>query len=191
MAKRKNKRKEAWEYASTHAQFTVSEVANAVSMSLEQCRAAIMIWLNKGYLRYLTGTGKSGDSRKYSIVPDAEPQFGGVCRIRAKTKRQKIWNSMKISRVFTVQSVMVTSESSHVGALSYINMLEKSGYVKKLSQTETGRLHPSQVRQFATYQLIRDTGRRAPATRKDGCFDQNELVFYPFKKGDNDEQDVA
>jgi len=70
-------------------------------------------------------------------------------------------------------------------------MLEKSGYVKKLNETEVGRLLPLQVRQFATYQLIRDTGRRAPVTRKDGCFDQNELVFYPFKKGDIDEQNVA
>lgn len=196
MTKRKNKREDVWAYATTHAHFTVLEVASAIEMDLEQCRATIMLWLSRGYLRYLTGSGISGDPRKYSVVPGAAPHIGPgshgvICQQKSKTVRQKIWNSMKISRVFTAESVCVTSGGTDKAALAYIRKLEKSGYVDRLCESWRGHLLPYQIRQKATFRLIRDTGRKAPIARKDGCFDQNDGVFYPFNKGAKHEQNVA
>ena len=196
MTKRQNKREMVWAYATTHAHFTALEVANDIGMDIGHCREIIMLFLNRGYLRYLTGSGVSGDPRKYSVVPGATPQIwlggnGGIVRHRTKTIRQKIWNSMKISRVFTAKSVCVTSGGTEKAALTYIQKLKKAGYVEMLCQSDRARVPLYQNRQIATFRLIRDTGRKAPIARKDGCFDQNDGVFYPFNKGVKNEQNVA
>jgi len=191
MAKWNPLKRAIWAYATTHAQFSVTEVATAISMDLDKCRAVFRLWSNKGYFQYIPGTGKNGEPFKYSVVPDANPQIEAISPQRAKTKRQKIWNSMKISRFFTAQSVTVTTDSSKSGALVYIYQLEKSGYLQRLCESERGGILPYQVRQLATYRLIRDTGRKAPIVRRDGCFDQNNGVFYPFNKGVKNEQNVA
>lgn len=196
MTKKQNKREVAWAYAITHAHFTALEMANDIEMDIVHCRKLIMLWLSQGHLRYLTGTGNSGDPRKYSVVPGTVPQLwtggnGVVGRQKKKTIRQKIWNSMKISRVFTVKSVCVTSGGTENGALSYIRKLKNAGYVEMLCQSDRARVPIYQNRQVATFRLIRDTGRKAPIVRADGCFDPNDGVFYPFNKGDEHEQNVA
>lgn len=81
---------------------------------------------------------------------------------------------MKISRMFTLTELAMTSNSTSNHAGVYAKALAKAGYVKVQAKAMP---HRGEV---AKYQLLRDTGRFAPIIRKNGCWDQNQQRLYPF-----------
>lgn len=194
----KNKRADAWGYIQAHPQFTVPELSNAIEMDLEQCRTTVNRWVKQNYLRHIGSPGTPGRPKRFAMVPGSQPRIGKggdpgdlVRNQKAKTGRQKMWNSMKISRVFTADSLCVTAGVCKKTADEFIRKLVAAGYVDVVKRVDTRKPNDEVKGQSSSYRLIRDTGRLSPIVRKTGCWDQNELILYPFTKGAGDEQRVA
>ena len=62
-----NKRELAWQTMKNKEFFTVSEIANAVEMDLEQCRTTINKLHALGYLIYIRGAGCPDDFLRVSM----------------------------------------------------------------------------------------------------------------------------
>lgn len=81
---------------------------------------------------------------------------------------QRIWRSMQIERVFTVESVVTTAEAKPSNVRRLIYALLKVGYVRRQ------RAHNCRIGQLAQYRLVKDTGPYAPRVRNSGeIFDVN------------------
>ena len=193
-----NKRAAAWAYIQAHSQFTVPELSSAIEMDLEQCRTTVNRCVIQGYLRHVGGPGVPGRPKRFTMVPDSKPRIGKgafkgdvVKSQKTKTGRQKMWNSMKISRVFTADSLCVTAGVCKKTADEFIRKLSAAGYVAAWHRIDTRRPNHEVQGQSSSYRLIRDTGRLSPIVRKTGCWDQNEQTLHPFNKGAGNEQRVA
>lgn len=111
-----NKRADAWRFIQAHPQFTVPELSNAIEMDLEQCRTTVNRWVKQNYLRHIGSPGVPGRPKRFAMVPGSQPRIGKggnpgdlIRNQKTKTGRQKMWNSMKISRVFTADSLCITA----------------------------------------------------------------------------------
>lgn len=80
--------------------------------------------------------------------------------------KQKMWQSMRILRVFTPSDIAQTAEVSVSYATYFVATLRKAGYLKR----QTGSTGV-----FAQHQLLRNTGPRAPRhwTKERAVFDLN------------------
>lgn len=111
-----DRRSAAWQYIASHAQFTVPELASAIGMDLEQCRTSVNQWRKQGFIKHIGGPGVPGRPKRFARVDGCgEPRVGKgnrdgqlLCNQRGKTGRQKMWNSMKISRSFTSGNLTLT-----------------------------------------------------------------------------------
>lgn len=193
-----NKRADAWEYILAHPQFTVPELSKAIEMDLEQCRTTVNRWVKQNYLRHIGSPGVPGRPKRFAMVPGSQPRIGKgansgdlIRNQKTKTGRQKMWNSMKISRVFTADSLCVTANVCKKTADEFIRKLVAAGYVSAVKRVDTKQPNDEVKGLASSYRLIRDSGRMSPIVRKTGCWDQNEQTLYPFTKGASHEQRVA
>ena len=93
---------------------------------------------------------------------------------RQPRARDRAWQSMRIMRRFTLPDLMATAEISHDNAKKYVRGLVLSGYVRVVVERASGRKGG-----HAVYQLLRDTGPRAPRLQTDGrTYDPNEHRIY-------------
>ncbi len=85
--------------------------------------------------------------------------------------KQKMWQSMRIMRVFTVSDIAQTAEVTTDYAMMFVNILRRAGYIKRQAN-DTGV--------FATHQLLRNSGVHAPRhwTKEDKVFDINRGELY-------------
>lgn len=113
------------------------------------------------------------------------------CRNKRKTNQQKMWNTMKISRFFTLTDLMLTAETGQKQAWFYTDRLVKAGYVKVLFKVDSLLPVPARHGLTGRYQLVRDTGRYAPLCRDHGCWDQNQQQLYPFQREEETHGNVA
>ncbi|ENM3953836.1 hypothetical protein ACT7T5_002713 [Vibrio cholerae] len=174
----------AWDYLVSNPDIESNQLAQAVSMEKEACRNALRAWVNKGLVIRSGGKGTTKEPYRFRASEGAAPLFGGDARkgmhLRKrykKTKRQMLWNNMKIEKVFTAHSIVAAIQSAVPSAYSYIGSLMKAGYVQLVFN---GKKIKGQRTEKHRYTLIRDTGRLAPIVRKDGIWDLNEQKFYPF-----------
>jgi predicted ArsR family transcriptional regulator len=200
-----DRRSAAWQYIKSHAQFTVPELASAIGMDLEQCRTSVNQWRKQGYIRHIGGPGVPGRPKRFARVDGSgEPRVGKgnnegmpLRNQRSKTGRQKMWNSMKISRSFTASDLTLTGGICRKSADEFIRKLLDAGYLSAVHRVDTSKSNREIQGQISSYRLIRDTGRLAPMVRKQGCWDQNQQRLYPFnnhKQQDEEarhDQDVA
>jgi len=95
---------------------------------------------------------------------------GKTVRTRpAKTTslRQKIWQSMRIMKRFTIPDIMRTVPgSTYTNVYKFFNRLEKSGYVGKVGVYVSGR--PGE---YQGYALLKDTGPVMPVLSYGRCSD--------------------
>ncbi|MFM5797830.1 hypothetical protein ACET6E_03515 [Aeromonas caviae] len=166
----------------------MSEFLAATEVKPANSYALMRRWLASGHLHCVVeGALRQREvfgSNRYQVSDvNAPPKFGTNQGIRTsrkkrksrrKTSQQKMWNTMKISRVFTLAELAMTSNSTSNHAGVYAKALAKAGYVKVQARAMP---HRGEV---AKYQLLRDTGRFAPIVRKNGCWDQNQQWLYPF-----------
>lgn len=88
---------------------------------------------------------------------------------------QRVWQSMRIMRRFTIGDLMTTSEAGKTAVEKYVAALRKAGYLRLVHNRVNGRAGSRDV-----FALARDTGPLAPIRRKDntGVFDPNtDLVW--------------
>ncbi len=86
----------------------------------------------------------------------------------ALPSRQKIWNTIRITRSFTKPEVCAAAEVSMAVTSRYVNELIRWGYVRRIS---IGR--PGEIAGYARYRLIRDTGPEYPRCWTSSCSDPN------------------
>lgn len=181
----RNKRAIAWEHIATNDKFTVNDIANVLAEPADKGREIVKEFEQRGFIRQVSGIGVAGRPKVYSRIEGHSPVLGrGHCqdgryvRYRGhKTKRQKMWNSMKMHRVFTRVDLIMTAEVTDSHAKDYLSALHKAGYVRFVVKVKAGQKSKGQM---SRYCLLRDTGHLAPIIRKDGVWDQNEQRFYPF-----------
>ncbi|MFM5757766.1 hypothetical protein [Aeromonas hydrophila] len=184
----KSKTEEAWLWMCKQDSFDMSELLAATDVKQANLYALMRRWLASGHLSCVVeGPLRQREvfgCNRYQVSDVNEPpKFGtnqGTCisrkkrKSRRKTSQQKMWNTMKISRVFTLTELAMTSNSTSNHAGVYAKALAKAGYVKVQAKAMP---HRGEV---AKYQLLRDTGRFAPIVRQSGCWDQNQQRLYPF-----------
>lgn len=73
--------------------------------------------------------------------------------------RQRIWSAIRVLKRFDRKHAEMTSEQNRRSVEDYLNCLLRAGYIR--------RLHPanSVVGTLAEYQVVRNTGRKAPIVR--------------------------
>ena len=184
----KSKTEEAWLWMCKQDSFDMSELLAATDVKQANLYALMRRWLASGHLSCVVeGPLRQREvfgCNRYQVSDVNEPpKFGtnqGTCisrkkrKSRRKTSQQKMWNTMKISRVFTLTELAMTSNTTSNHAGVYAKALAKAGYVKVQAKAMP---HRGEV---AKYQLLRDTGRFAPIVRQNGCWDQNQQRLYPF-----------
>lgn len=94
---------------------------------------------------------------------------------RKPKARDRAWQSMRILRRFDVPSLSSTAEIGVANAGKYLRGLLRSGYIRIIKPKSEGRKGG-----HACYQLIRDTGPKAPRLQSNGdTYDPNEHKVYP------------
>lgn len=92
-------------------------------------------------------------------------RVGGHHRIwnRQPVARDRIWQSMRVLRRFTQPELEATAEAGRDNVRKYVRGLVYAGYLRIDKPKQEGRKggHP-------IYQLVRDTGPRAPRLQSDG-----------------------
>lgn len=184
----RNKRAIAWEHISTNDVFTVTDIAVALSEPADKGREIVKEFERKGFIRHVSGIGVAGRPKMYSRIDGHEPVLGrGHCndertvrRRGKKTKRQKMWNAMKMNRTFTRVDMQMTADVTDSHAKDFLCALIKAGYVRFTIKVKAGQKSKGAL---SRYTLLRDTGCLAPIVRKTGVWDQNQQLFYPFDRG--------
>lgn len=184
-----NKRELAWQTMKNKEFFTVSEIANAVEMDLEQCRTTINKLHALGFLIYIRGAGCPGNPKRYKVNADrvSEPRLGkgakdgDTIKRQGQTGQQLVWNSLRINRAVVVSSVVAVTQCTRKSVEGYLRVLEKSGYL--ICKRVDTRLPNKEIEcHESVWKLIRETGPKAPIYRRGrGCWDQNVNTFFPFK----------
>lgn len=129
-------------------------------------------WRRSGYVvksearpaRYLLSTAAPDAPEPPQVSPKGE------VRERRRTARERLWATMRILKTFDVPVLMITAEAKRRSCEDFINFLARAGYVRTLnhpvtpSRTEPGKL--VHARTWSTYQLVRNTGPKAPVISK-------------------------
>ena len=93
---------------------------------------------------------------------------------RLPRARDRAWQSMRILRRFSLPDLMATAEVGQDNARKYVRGLARAGYLRVVKAKANGHKGG-----HAVYQLVRDTGPRAPRLQKDGStYDPNEHRTY-------------
>lgn len=184
----KSKTQEAWLWMCKQDSFALRELLAATELKQANVYGLMHRWLESGHIHCVVeGALRQREvfgCNRYQVSDVNEPPKFGTNqgpytsrkkrKSRRKTSQQKMWNTMKISRVFTLAELAMTSNSTSNHAGTYAKALTKAGYVKVQTRAMP---HRGEV---AKYHLLRDTGRFAPIVRKNGCWDQNQQRLYPF-----------
>ncbi len=94
---------------------------------------------------------------------------------RSPRVRDRIWQSMRVLRRFTLPDLVATTGASRENAKKYVRGLVRAGYLRCLSPYARGRKGG-----HAVWMLARDTGPHAPRLQADGqTYDPNERRVYP------------
>jgi len=90
---------------------------------------------------------------------------------KAGAAKQKMWQSMRIMRFFTISDIAQTAEVSVEYATVFVNALRRAGYLKR-QVGSTGC--------YASHQLLKNTGPHAPRywSQKRQVFDVNRGDIY-------------
>lgn len=181
----------AWDKMKQMDSFTVTDVANAVEMDLEECRKTIKRLEKSGYLEVVYGIGVAGRPFVYRVKTGvvSTPQFGkggtnGLKKIRSGMNGQQlIWNALRINRKLTVGTAESVTKINPRTIYRYLNDLEKAGYVKCQRNDRSGSNFDRMGIQNI-WKLVRETGPKAPILRRGiGFWDQNEDKFYSLDGG--------
>lgn len=96
-----------------------------------------------------------------------------------RTARDRIWQSMRILRRFTLPDLAATAEAGENNCLKYTRGLTAGGIVRVIKPKESGYKNGHIV-----WFLARDLGPKSPRLRKDGTiFDPNTDAVLPGMGG--------
>lgn len=82
--------------------------------------------------------------------------------------RQRMWQSMRVLRQFTIADLAATTETPPNSVSHYVRALRDAGYVRCVQPVQSGR-----TAGHACYALVRDSGPAAPRIGNHGVRDAN------------------
>lgn len=92
---------------------------------------------------------------------------------QAPTTRQRIWQAMRILRVFSYADLQATAEAGRDNVRKYCQALRSAGYLRLERPKANGKKGG-----HAAWRLVRDTGPKAPIPRACGAYDPNQEKVY-------------
>lgn len=179
-------REMAWKEMITRTTFTVGEVASAVGIERNKVSTFVQFLLKKNRL----ATVKSQRPYKFKVLDNTPLAFGkgqrageGIKSHRKGNKpRQRMWNTMRVMRVFTVLDLMMAAEVQRNTAHTYLMRLKRAGYVRVTKPG--GNRHGER----AIYLLVRNSGPKSPIDKGEGgMWDINDQQLHLFHKEAADE----
>lgn len=159
----------AWEFALRHEAFGYAEVSSEIMISMDAATALVRKWQDEGRVR--VQRGGSGNSRKiFELTPEYREPKG-----RAPQICQQLWNGMRGLKTFTpVDLASHCREDLRVvvqEASAYCQQLLRAGYLRVVRTAVPGK-------RDATYQLVRNSGPRAPREKRIvAVWDPNESIY--------------
>lgn len=180
----------AWSAMKQAECFTVTDIANAAQMEIENCRHLVKRLVNQGFVEIKNGIGVQGRPYVYTVRSSNDsPTFGpGSHRGRlitqkGRTGHQLIWNALRINLTVTPSLVIAVTNCSITSIRRYLLALERSGYVR--CQRIDNRQAPADKAGLENcYRLIRNSGPKAPIIRLNpaAMYDQNTKTLYPMQE---------
>lgn len=178
----KSPRERAWQTMVRLEAFTVEQVAAEAGVAKKE--VSTFVQFLRRHNRVVTVRAKR--PYRFKVTQTEGLTFGkgqrpggGVRRHRKGNKpRQKMWNTMRVMRKFSVMDLMMAAEVGRVCAHGYASLLVKAGYLRELSPG--GNRKGAQ----AVYLLLRYTGPKSPVEKRaqGGMWDVNEQQLYPFEE---------
>ena len=92
--------------------------------------------------------------------------------------RQRLWNAMRIFKVFTAAEIAPVADASPANVQKYLRALAQAGYLRLARAKRNGA-----VSGHAVWRLVRNSGPRCPIARSDGSgvYDPNTDQLYPYQ----------
>jgi len=185
-------RRIAWNWIVRHSQqaerftFTAKQLAEGTSMNIHTAKRFLQFLRDKKRVaKVRIGRGckptlyRLADASPLEFdVPGARPGYR-VRNSRHNSARQRIWNSCRILRTFTLNDLIATSKTAYVTSSAYVRWLERAGLVRKIKH------HAAQTGEFAVFRLNLDAGARHPIVRDDGVYCPNRHILYPYREAPN------
>uniref|UniRef100_A4WS18 Uncharacterized protein n=1 Tax=Cereibacter sphaeroides (strain ATCC 17025 / ATH 2.4.3) TaxID=349102 RepID=A4WS18_CERS5 len=159
----------AWAFALRVEVFGYAEISAEMTISMEAARDLVRGWEAEGRIR--VQRGGSGASRKMFELTPAYRQP----KDRSGQIGQQIWTAMRGLKTFTPLDL-----AAHCRADLRVDLREASAYCQALLRAGYLRVTRTAVpgQREATYQLVRNTGPRAPRERRiTTVWDPNESAF--------------
>lgn len=166
-------RDQAWEQVKTLPSFTVDQVADLTGVKRETARGYCRAWELDGKARVTERP--FGKPMVYCPADAVRPIEGFT---PTSSPEGNMWTVMRRLRQFSPTDLAAHSNAGGVEvtieqARAYARALMAAGYLKVRVTAQPG------VRE-AVYQLIGNTGPRAPVVKRvSGVFDPNERSFVP------------
>ncbi len=181
-----------WQPVGETQAFTARQVAEATGMNIHTAKRFIQFLREKGRIK-INRHGCGPRPTTYRLIDNSPLVFehpGARAGYRVKTRRthkrttarQRIWNSCRILRVFTLQELAATAQAAYGTCGGYIKPLEKAGMVRKVKR------HAAQPGELALFRLNIDAGPEHPIVRDDGLYCPSIDTLYPYKQGETHER---
>ena len=97
---------------------------------------------------------------------------------RVGNARQRLWNAMRIYKLFTIAELAPVADASPANVQKYLRALAQAGYLRLERAKRNGA-----VSGHAVWRLVRNSGPRCPIARSDGSgvYDPNTDQLYPYQ----------
>ena len=170
------KRRVAWQFLrlcyDRGSDFSAEQVAEAVGMNSENARV-FLAQLNRAGRLERVRQGRTALTHRYRLL-DASPLplYQPKQRRKQPLVHQRIWNSVRILRMFTVAEVAATARASEITTRRYLRALERSRLLREL-RTDDGR---------QLYRLNVDTGSESPRVERGGVYAPGRQQLYPYRE---------
>ncbi|WP_413112123.1 hypothetical protein [Thaumasiovibrio sp. DFM-14] len=167
-----SKRRLAWRYICHFdtTPFKGKQLMQAVEMSKTQTQSFIRLLLKQGRIA-LYDKGDCFINNRYQLVDRTPPTRPNTTKSKRPCVRQRIWNSCRIMKRFSLFDVRSTAMAGRVTTTRYLRALEKASFVRRID-----------VQGEECYRLNLNSGAQHPEIRKDGVYCPNRQVLYPFKE---------
>jgi hypothetical protein len=169
-----NGRRLAWRFMcccrGSNSDFSAQQIADATEMSRHRAAAFLRQLFKEGRLE-VTWHGRSSATNRYRLI-DASPLAEKTHKPKRAKAMQRVWNSCRIMRAFTLDDVIATAQVAHSTAKRYVKSLQRAGLIR-VRGTEHG---------ITIYRLNVDCGQAAPELTPDGIFAPTRRTFYPYRE---------
>lgn len=150
--------------------FSAEQVADAAEMTKSRANAFLRQLFKEGRLA-IDWEGRTNLTNRYHLIDDSPIVIKRRRLPRAKAK-QRVWNSCRIMRNFTLNDIIVTAQVAESTARRYLYALKRCKLVRE-RKAEDGTV---------IYRLNYDCGQAAPEMIEDGVYAPSRECFYPYQE---------